>query len=190
MPLTITTPATDYPLALSDADDHLRGIYSDDDTHLKRLVLAAGRYVEGELGIALLNTVYTEVFSTWGPKQQFLCARNPLISVAHIKYYDADEVLSAAWTATNYIVNTSGVIEVAPDITLPDVSARLYPWTIQYTAGYGTAATAIPETLQQALRMIVEDFDRFRSGMITGTISQSANVTIRRLLALNDTGAL
>ena len=105
MPLTITTAASDFPLALSDADDHLRGIYSDDDTHLQRLVMAAGRYVEGELGLALLNTVYTEQFESWPSNQRWVLARNPLVSVTHVKYYDDDEV-QQTWAAASYIVNT------------------------------------------------------------------------------------
>jgi len=189
MPITVVTPATALPLDASDAGDHLRGLYADDDTHLQRLIRAAGAYVEGELGIALIDTVYDETFSGWGDWQKFWLGRCPLDTLTTVKYYDEDET-EQTWDDANYLTTGVPEIEVAPDVSLPTVSSRQYPWTVRYTAGYGDSAEDIPKTLQQAMRLIIEDMDRFRGNEITGTISTPVGVTVRRLLAQNDAGVL
>jgi len=187
MPIAVVTPSTALPLDVSDADDHLRGLYSDDDTHLRRLIKAAAEYIENDIGVALLDTVYDETFADFNCGVYRL-SRAPLDSVTSVKYYDDDEV-EQTWDSANYITTVVPQIEVAADVTMPAVSSRQYPWTVRYTAGYGTASD-VPETLQHAMRVLVEDFDRFRGNLITGTISTPVAITVRRLLAQNDVGAL
>lgn len=189
MPISVTTPSTAIPLDVSDADDHLRGLYADDSTHLVRLIRAAAAYIENDLGIALLDTVYNETFACWDDWGKFRLGRAPLDTLTSVKYYDTDEA-EQTWTNTNYITTGVPEIEIAADVTLPSVSTRQYPWSVQYTAGYGTATTDIPLVAQQAMRMIVEDWDRFRGNWITGTISVPVGVTVRRLLAQLDVGVL
>ena len=189
MPIAVVTPATAFPLDLSDADDHLRGLYADDDAHLQRLVRAAAAYIEGDLGVAMLDTVYDETFASWDKWQKFRLGRSPLESVTSVKYYDDDDS-EQTWDSANYLTTGVPEIEVAPDISLPSVSTRQYPWTVRYTAGYGTSASDVPHTLQQAMRLIIEDMDRFRGNFMTGTVTAPVAIGVRRLLALNDPGVL
>lgn len=191
MTITAVTHSTSLALTTSDANDHLRGLYTENDTHLTRLIEAATDWVESTLGIYLLNATITETFATWDSALQFRPARAPLGTVTSVKYYDSDST-QQTWTSTNYIVTAAktirGLIEVAPDISLPAVDARAEPWEVIYVAGYGSAETSVPERIQHALRLLVEDFDRHRGNLIDGRASAEAAVGVRRLLASAELG--
>ena len=191
MPVTAVTPSTSLALTLIDANDHLKGLYVDDSTHLKRLIQAATSWIETRYGVALLNATITETFPGWVGGDFLRLARAPVSSITSIKYYDADSV-QTTWTGTNYILtaptNLPGEIEVAPDVTLPDVDGRTYPWEVIYVAGYGAAETDVPDNIQHALRLLVEDFDRYRGNMVDGRASAEVAVGINRLLSVSDMG--
>ena len=189
MPITVVTPSTALALDVSDADDHLRGLYADDSTHLNRMIWAAAAYIEADSGIALIDTVYDETFACWDRWSKHRLSRSPLDTLTSVKYYDTDEA-EQTWADTNYLTTGVPEIEIAPDISLPSVSTRQYPWTVRYTAGYGTASTDVPHSVQQAMRIIIEDWDRFRGNFATGTITAPVAIGVRRLLALTDPGAL
>jgi hypothetical protein len=83
-----------------------------------------------------------------------------------------------------------GEIEIAPDITQPSVDARAYPWEVIYTAGFGSAETNVPDAVQHALRLLIEDFDRNRGNMTDSRATTEVAVGVRRLLVAADLGRL
>ncbi len=191
MPVTAVTASTVLALNIVDANDHLRGQYDDDDTHLVRLIEAATSWIETRYGQALLNATITETFTGWVGSAFLRLARAPVSSITSITYYDADSA-QQTWAASNYILtaptNLPGELEVAPDISLPSTDARTYPWEVIYVAGYGAAETDLPDNIQHALRLLVEDFDRHRGNLIEGRASVEAAVGIRRLLSVSEMG--
>ena len=191
MPVTAETPSTSLALTLIDANDHLKGLYADDATELKLLIGAATSYVEKLLSQSLLNATITETFPGWVGGDFLRLARAPVSSITSIKYYDADGT-QQTWTSTNYILtaptNLPGEIEVAPDITLPDVDGRNYPWEVIYVAGYGAAATDVPDNIRHVLRLLTEDFSRHRGNLIERRESVEAAIGVRRLLAVSEMG--
>ena len=57
-------------------------------------------------------------------------------------------------------------------------------------AGYGTAETSIPDAVQHALRLLVEDFDRNRGNMTESRATTEVAVGVRRLLVAANLGRL
>ena len=192
MPITSVSHSSSLALTVVDANAHLRGLYDESDTHLQRLIEAATAWVEAKLGIYLLDCTVTETFDCW-TDSVIRPTRGPVSSVTSVKYYDGDSA-QQTWAASNYITTLStavrGGIEIAPDITQPLVDRRRYPWEVIYVAGFGSAETSVPENIQHALRLLVEDFDRNRGNMIIGTISSDVSVGVTRLLSVSEMGVL
>ena len=194
MPTRVVTPSTALALSLADARDQLRVNDEYETEHLERLIHAAKRAAEGELNRFLLDTVLDETFAQWKGGFCLYLSHSPVLAtgdVTSISYFDTDEA-SQTLANSNYIVNVSQsgkcFIELDPDGTLPSVSTRAWPWTVRYTAGYGTASTDLPENISHALRLLVEDFDRNRGDMAEG--KGTVAMGVRRLLAMSEMGAV
>ncbi len=192
MPVISVSESASPALTAADANDHLRNLYDENDAHLLRLIAAATNWIEQTLGVYLLNASVTETFRGW--TDGFIRpSRGPLSSVTSVKYYDSDSS-QQTWTNTNYITTAAaavpGEIEIAPDITQPAVDGRTYPWEVIYVAGFGSAETSIPDAVQHALRLLVEDFDRNRGNMTESRATTEVAVGVRRLLVAADLGRL
>ena len=191
MPVTAVTASTALALTTVDANDHLKGLYDENDAHLLRLIAAATVYVEKRYGTHLLNATVTETFEGWTNSNFMRLARAPVVSITSIKYYDADGT-QQTWAASNYILtapeNLPGEVEVAPDISLPSTDARTYPWEVIYVSGYGAAETAIPDNIQHALRLLIEDFNRFRGNLFEGNASKEVAIGVTRLFSVSEMG--
>ena len=193
MPVTAVTPSSSLALSAADACDHLKGLYAEDDAHVRRLIAAATVWFETRYGQYLLNTTVTETFDHWWQNGFFRLSRGPASSITSIKYFDADSA-QQTWASSNYIATLPpagpGEIEVAPDVSLPSTDARTYPWEVIYVAGYGAAESNVPDNIQHALRLLVEDFDRHRGNLIEGRASSEAAIGVTRLLSVSDMGRL
>lgn len=191
MPVTAVTPSTSLALSAADACEHLKGLYAEDDAHVRRLIAAATSWVETRYGTHLLNANVTETFMGWRNSSFIRLLRAPVSSITSIKYFDAD-ASQQTWTSTNYILTAPpagpGEVEVAPDVSLPQVDGRTYPWEVIYVAGYGAAESNVPDNIQHALRLLVEDFDRHRGNLIEGRASTEAAIGVTRLLSVSDMG--
>ena len=192
MPVISVSENSALALLAADANDHLRNLYDENDAHLLRLIAAATNWIEQTLGIYLLDATVTEEFRGW-TDGVIRPARGPLSSVTTVKYYDGDSS-QQTWAASNYIATAAasvpGEIEIAPDITQPQVDGRNYPWELIYVAGYGGTETSIPDAVQHALRLLVEDFDRNRGNMTEGRATTEVAIGVRRLLVSADLGRL
>lgn len=184
----ITAPTT-QPLTLSDAKAHLRLLDDSMDSELLRFIDVATRWLEEGLGITLINTargVLLDCFpDDW---DRFDIPRPPLVSVQSLQYYDTANAQQTLVEGTDFEVVTS---TKARGYIYPILSAWPSGWPstydrpdavdLRFTAGYGTAHTAIPEEAKHILRMMVAQFDENRAPTITGTISQEIKMALQSL---------
>ena len=153
----LEAPAT-TPVTLTEVKDQLRIEHTDDDTLINRLINVAVAYtdVQGALGHAMITQKWGQwVNST--PPQTVKLLLGPLIAVTAVKYYDANGTLQTD-TLSNYEIfgtEFSSTIGPKEGFAWPVTQDRPDAIRIEYTIGYGSATTDIPETLRHALMMLI-----------------------------------
>lgn len=176
----ITAPTVE-PLELAEVKEHLRVVAADEDSLLESLIIAARERVELFTERALLQqtwAVYLDAF----PAGEIRLAMPPLIAVATVEYYDSDGVEQTLDAAEYYEDNKSKPARLVPVTSWPATQCRPNAVTITYTAGYGTAATSVPQVIKQAMLLMIGEMYENREETVIGTIVSSLPLTAERLL--------
>lgn len=183
--LSQTTAPTEEPITVDDAKLHCRIDEDADNLEIARLIRAARELVESETSRQLATATYTlklDRFPCGG--RPIRPPRPPLQSVTSITYLDSGGV-STTWDSSNYIVDTSvepGRISLAYNAFYPTYRIQSFPITIVYVAGYG-AATAVPEGIKHAMRLLIGNWYENRESSISGTIIGEVPLAFERLLS-------
>ena len=153
MDLRVITPPTVEPVTLTEAKAFLRVDGTAEDTLITSLIVAARERGE-ELSRRAFLTQTLEMTVDCLPSQRTLALlRPPLISVTSVTYRDYYGV-SAVWT--DYRTDTNSqpgkiIFTSKPGVYLQESGAV----TIRYVAGYGSAASAVPERIKNAILQLV-----------------------------------
>ena len=154
MPLSLllVTPPAVEPIALADANTHLRVDVPDDDALITALIAAARQACEAFTGRTLITQAWRLFLD--GPLLPRVVAlpRPPILSVVAATVIADDATETIADPAT-YTVDTAGarlLLKQTSDwpAAVPRACAGL---RIDFTAGYGPAATDVPAALRQGI---------------------------------------
>ncbi len=178
--LVETAPPAIEPLTLSEVKTFLRVDQTNDDAFITGLITAARMFCEAETGRALIERNYSLFLDRWpNERDDYAFDRRdgarriptplvidprgialpypPLVSVAQVNVYAADNT-STVFDPSNYFVDTAGT---PGRLVLTLGAVPPLPWRIangieiQYTAGYGTAETDVPQLLLQGMMQII-----------------------------------
>jgi uncharacterized phiE125 gp8 family phage protein len=139
------------------ADIRAQGRITDtsEDTLLAQYGKAARIWCEDYTGRSFVTTVWTYTLDYFCGNMIVL-PRAPLQSVTSLKYYDAAGS-QQTWAGTNYTADTArfpGCIHLGYNKTWPATYAIPNAIEVVYKAGYGDAATSVPENILQAIRLL------------------------------------
>ncbi|TAL39639.1 MAG: hypothetical protein EPN97_02120 [Alphaproteobacteria bacterium] len=151
-----TTPPAIEPLTLDEAKLHLRVTSTVDDALITSLIVTARQMCESFTGLALIERDYSLYLDAWD-KQEITLPRPPLVSVGLVNIYDADGN-PAAFDASNYTVSVAGMpgrIALNDGISPPQPGRLSDGIEIQFTAGFGDAASDIPAPLVQGVKQLL-----------------------------------
>lgn len=181
----VTAPATE-PVSLGEAKAHLRVDISDDDALINNLIAAARRHIELTLCNRAFITQDWDYFLKEFPEGDTIeIPLPPLQSVTSLKYKDKDGVETILPT-TEYIVDanaTPGRVILAYGKSWPSFTPYpSNPVAIRFKAGYG-AATAVPEEIKQAIKILVGHLYEYRELVVIGTILHEIPFTVYNLVA-------
>lgn len=164
---SLKTDATVEPVSLEEAKAHLRVDWADDDDYISSIVKAARQVCEDYSGRAFLK-------QTWVMKLSHLekhvsLVRPKLISVASVKYLDAQRSVVELTKGTGYYIDA----DVQPALIYvphPPTSyaSDKYPVTIEFDCGYGIKASDVPERIKQAILLQTGHFYENRENIIVG----------------------
>ena len=157
MPLTLNTAPTIEPVTLSEAKAHLNVDWDDDDTLISNLITQGRQYVEDVTGRALITQTWEIKFDCF--KTEIKVPRPPLQSVSSITYQDESDAQQTLG-ASNYSVDTDsepGRIVESPTGNYPSTYDDINAVTVTFIAGYGDAASDVPEALKQAIKLRIEE---------------------------------
>ena len=157
MTLKILTPPGVEPVSLDQAKAVLRVTSGDEDALIGALITAARERVETELGLCLICTALSEDFDGWTGRLSATGAarlsRGPLISVEAVRVADAEGVLQPLDPALYAARPGSrpGRFAPQPGRSFPPPQVPDAGIEVDYTAGFGAAASDVPGPLVQAV---------------------------------------
>lgn len=210
--LTLITPPAAEPVLLADAKLHMRVDYTDDDALIPGLITAARELVEQTVGRQLVTATWQVTLDHFPtlPNSQFQAGNpnaivpqvnyqwplNPAAWAIHLPNGPVQQVLSVQYYDDTNTLQTMPSNEYQCDslsepARLTPVSGGFWPealWQpdavrVQYTSGYAT----VPQTLIQAIKMIVAHWYNHREAVITepGIKPVDLPMGVDRLLWLN-----
>lgn len=182
----VTAPATE-PITLAEAKLQC-GIATDVNYHdplLQILITAAREKVEADTSRAIITQTWDYSFDLWpiGLEAIYL-PRAPVASITSVKYYDqanAQQTLSTTVYKT-MLDREPGEIRVHYQQQWPFLYGEPGGITVRYVAGYGTANTSVPQSLRQALLLLIDHWfeNRDTVGNVGPQISNSYETLIAR----------
>ena len=152
---------------------------SSDDAALVTLYLAAARrHFEKLTGLALINQTLKTTWDTTPTGTTLDLPRSPLGSITSATYLDSTGAIatfaSASYSAVNAgVANCSGRLALKPDYDWPDLGDYAGAFSATYVAGFGAAATDIPEDIRIALLMLAAWYYEERLPVAVGNITSA-----------------
>lgn len=186
-PVLITPPAV-LPVTAADADGiraHSRIDTADEDGLLDAYIAAATQYVDGPAGVlgrALITQTWRQDFRMFGLLRLPLA---PVQSITSVTYWDGDNA-SQTLSSDTYVLREDAAgayVDLAPDQSWPAAYYRPDAVSVTFVAGYGDAATDVPEPIRQAIRMMVAHWYEHREA-VTMEAAAEMPLAARALLGL------
>jgi len=172
MALKLITPAAAEPVSLAEAKLQLRVDVSDDDVLITGLITAAREAVETITRRALVTQTWELVLDEFPGGSQVEMPLPPLQSITSIKYKVAAGTEST-FASSSYVVDTDS----APGRVVLDDGASwpgddLYEASavrIRFVAGYGATGAAAPQSIRQAMLLMIGHWYESREQVVEGT---------------------
>lgn len=150
----LLTPPAIEPLTLTEAKQFLRIEHNDDDTVISALIAAARTQVETAVRCALIAQTWRFVCDAWPVDGRLALKRGPLLSVAAARVFDAEGDPIVIDPEAFALDKGSSAI-AAPPWSLPVPGRSAAGIEIDVVMGFGAGAASIPETLRQAVRLLL-----------------------------------
>ena len=162
------------PVTLSEMKSHLRVDDTTDDMLITALIGAARQYVEERCWIAILDQAWVLGLEEW-PEEPLRLPKTPLgklPTITLVRYKDA----AGAWvtvSASIYTVLPTGEFALNAGQSWPSVSWPQWPIEVQYTVGFGDAAS-VPAMLKALIKLVVGHWYENREAVVVGSSSAMA----------------
>lgn len=156
----------------AEAKAHLRVLHADDDTYIDTLVVLARKKLEKEADRAFVTQTWEMHLDRFPDEPEIEFPRAPLQSVTSVGYTDTNGD-AQTFSAESYIVDTSGEcgrIGLAEGESWPATQPVIDVVTITFVAGYGDAASDVPEHVKHWVLLYVAHLYENREPVVTGTI--------------------
>lgn len=152
----VTGPAT-ASLTLAEVKAQLRIDSDDEDTLLTNLIHTAEAHVDGlgDLGRAMITQTWAQ-YENQAPGWVRL-HMTPVQSLTSVEYYDSDGTLQTA-TVSDFELWRDGdhmICKPKDGKQWPGADTRPDAIKITYVSGFGDASSDIPESIRQAMLMLI-----------------------------------
>jgi len=177
----VITPASTYPVSLTEAKLHLKVDITTDDTLITNLIVAATQVSEEYTNRFFIDTVVNQTCSDFKELSELF--KSKVSAVTHIKYYDSDNA-QQTWASSNYVVNKEYEpcqINLVVDKSFPNIADRIDAVECRYTVGYGTASD-VPDVIKQAILLTLGNWYENRMSVITGRTTTEMPMSAKFLL--------
>lgn len=171
----VTAPAA-LPITLAEVKAQLRIEHDDDDVYINRLIDLGVVTVDanGVLGQPMISQTWAMWMSAT-PLHEVAMPLGPVQSVTAVKYFDVNGSIQTD-TLSNYDIfgrPMSKTIKPKSGFNWPVAQQRSDAIKIEFVAGYGDAASDIPDTIRHAMLMLIAYWYENRENELIGTISKT-----------------
>ena len=182
MSLNLTGAPALEPVSLVEAKAHVRVDGTAEDALLSSLIITSRLQVEAMLGLALIEQAWTWRFDTW-PERVVTFPLRPILGVAAVRLQNSDGSLVAV-PATDYRLDAQRQPPrlVWVNVDLPKPGSTVLGYAIDFTAGFGAAASDVPAPLRQAILLLVAHWFETREPVVAGTPSTRFPEAVQGLL--------
>lgn len=174
MALKLITPPTEEPITLAEAKAHLRVDFTDEDSIISSLITVARSHVEMLTQRALVTQSWRYTLDSFPETMPILIPLPPLQAVTIFTYVDQNGVTRSLIEGTDFLVDKDsepGRITPAPGKEWPDIQQRMNAVTIEFTAGYGTAANVL-KPFKQAMLLLMGHWFENREAVVKGQFNE------------------
>ncbi len=178
----VRTPASTYPVSLTEAKSHLKVDTTADDTYITSIIKAATQLSEEYTNRFFIDTVVDQTCSDFEQLQTLF--KSKVSAVAYVKYYDNDNSLQTL-SATIYDTQLQyepSQIQLNDGQSFPTITKRNDAVVARYTVGYGSAASDVPEIIKQAILLTIGNFYQNRNSVVIGRIATELPMNVKWLL--------
>lgn len=185
--LAIEVPPALEPVTVADMKTHSRIDIDADDSYIGGLIIAARRYAETVTGRQFITatwTLYLDAFPDLSPYDVRI-PLPPLQKINTIKYLDlagAQKTLDAGDYLED-IYRQPGLVTPAYGCYWPTTRDQRNAIEIEFEAGYGDAASDVPEDLRHAIKFMVAHWYEQREPVMQTTMMSKVPLTVDSLLS-------
>lgn len=181
MPSILLTPPAAEPLSLAEAKAFLRVETTDDDPLVAALISAARLHVETRTGLALVTQSWRMVLDCWPANGRIAVRPVPLQALAAARVFDFDGQSRAVDLQAFVVDASTSTLSFIP-WALPMPTRIAAGIELDITAGFGDAASDVPEPLRQAIRLFVAHWYENRA-TVAGAEAVAAPANASALIA-------
>ncbi|KQZ12955.1 hypothetical protein ASD44_01885 [Mesorhizobium sp. Root554] len=163
MTLIRTVEPSAEPVALAEVKAHLRVDHDSEDSLLEGLIRAARQEVERATGLALLEQSWRLVLDRWPRSGCIAIALHPVREIISVTAYGTEGEASLINPADYQVDLVSRPARIHFSKVPPALRA-LNGIEIDFVAGFGEAATDVPDLLKRAILLLVAHWYEFRGG--------------------------
>jgi uncharacterized phiE125 gp8 family phage protein len=171
MSLKLYSGPAGEPVLLSEAKQHLRVDISTDDTYIEALIKVARETCETITRRALISQTWDMVLDEFPALDWISFPFPPLQSVTSVSYTTLAGVTSTVSSST-YVVDTysePGRLRLKSGYAWPGDSLKeLAGVTIRFVCGYGLIRTSVPESIRQAMLLLIGHYYENREQVVIG----------------------
>lgn len=154
MRVVVTEPATEYPLSLASAKDHLRVDGTAENDYITSLIAAATSHVEQYCGRAFSTQdmrLYLDEFT-----DEVILPFGPVSGIGHAYYYDTAGVLQTLSSDIYYLerFGDPATFNLAPNKAWPATLEKKDAVYINYTVGE-YADAPVPPAVVMAIKFLI-----------------------------------
>ena len=174
----VTTAPTVEPVTVAELKTFARIDGSDEDTLLSGFIVAARQACEKYLGRALLQQTIDLKMDYW-PGEVVELPLPPLLSITKVATLSEADVETEYSSSYYYTITEAipGKLVIKQGVSLPTNTDRDYGgYLIRYTAGYGTAATDVPQSIRDAVKLWATDI--YENRVVRSTPPPEARVQL------------
>ena len=164
--LNLSTGPAVEPITLTEAKVHLRVEHTDEDEFITGLIVVARRLLERYTFRSFITQTWKLTLDEFpGFSDAIRLPNPPILSTDFSIAYQDENNAAKTLAATKYVLDISsepGRVTPANTETWPSTYDQTGAVVVTYKAGYGAAASAVPDELKHAIKLLIGDLYKDR----------------------------
>jgi uncharacterized phiE125 gp8 family phage protein len=171
------------PLTIDEVKAHLRVDGTNEDALIASLLLTSRLHIETALGLALMTQQWRLVLDAWPANAIVKLPVAPVQSITEVRVVNSDGAMTTM-PVSDYSLEATGrpARVVSGDKSWPLPGRKTGGIQIDFTAGFGNTADAVPSPIRQALLLLIAHWYEHRDPIEIGAPATAVPHAVSHLL--------